>query len=262
MFLGIFIQFISRWRPRARWGLIALLGLFNWHVQAHELAELDDAAGRLQYAYYSADVRAVRSGLDAIARLSLPASLHTMREYQLGIGYWRLADLLQVQGGSPLNQALTRCEEHLKSALAADARLAEAHAVQGLCDSYRAHLRKTTARSPQRPCSHHAALEKALELAPHNPRVLYVQAACAMHDGDTGAALKQAELAWQAFEHATPSTDQHSDWGQADTCLLLARLHLRQGNRTVARDRVEQALIAAPDYVAARALLAEIAATR
>jgi Tfp pilus assembly protein PilF len=89
-----------------------------------------------------------------------------------------------------------------------------------------------------------------------------VEALCADKDGSTASALQFAHNAQAAFEQEQLQAGEHASWGQAETSLLLAQLELRLGNRAAARDQVEQALILAPDYVAARELMTEIAATR
>jgi tetratricopeptide (TPR) repeat protein len=239
--------------------IIAATALMTGGARADEDAQLDDAAARLQYAYYTRDVQALRTQLDAVERLSMPEAMRSLRAYQLGLGYWHLAELTEKSGASSA-LALGRCEEHLEAAIDAQPRLAEAHAIRGLCGFLRA--RKTSARPLKRECREQPAMVKALDLAPRNPRVLYVAALCAVNDGNAALALDEAQRAWAAFERAQPDADVHSDWGQAETCVVLAQLQWQQGNRALARDRVEQALILAPDYVAARELLAQIAAGR
>lgn len=220
-------------------------------------AELTDAAARIQYAYYTRDTRQLRSALESLAQLSLPSDSEVLRNYQLGVGYWHLAELSR---SAARRQALARCEEHLEAVLRTDARRADALAVHGLCAFNRGELRVGNVR--RRECARTSAIAEAVEIAPRNPRVLYVQALCALKDGDTAKALELAQRAWNAFEEAPLDAEEHAGWGHAEACVLLARLQLSRGDRAQARDRAEQALILAPDYVAASELLAEIAGSR
>lgn len=230
-------------------------------AQAGDLAELQDAAARMQYAYYTRDLRALQSAVEDLQRVAVPEDRNPLRDYQVGVGYWRLADL-HGASGTARSQALGRCEDHLERAVRAQPRFAEALAVRNLCTFQRNDLVAVGARALKRDCARQNALQKALELAPRNPRVLYVAALCADKDGDAKQAMQTARSALTAFQQEQLGASDEAGWGQADTSLLLARLHLQQGDRTAARDSVEQALILAPDYVAARELQSEIAAAR
>jgi tetratricopeptide (TPR) repeat protein len=230
-------------------------------VQASIVAELEDAAARVQYAFYAQDERALRSAIADLEKLTVPAEYATRREYQLGIAHWRLADL-GANGNNTRSAALGRCENHLSAALRDEPRHAEALAVRTLCAYQRNDLLAAGARALKRSCRRQSALQKALELRPRNPRVLFVEAWCAEKDGDISSAVELAERAAAAFAEEQLAPGDHAAWGQADTSLFLAQLQLRLGNRAAARDRVEQALILAPDYVAARELLTQIAGGR
>lgn len=243
----------SRWRRYGCTWLLLLLACV--HVQADESAELDDATARMQYAYYTRDERALRAGLSDVERMSVPDAEQVWREYQLGLAYWRLAELSSSGPASARVRILSRCEEHLDAAIHLRPALTEAKAVRGLCA-----VERGGARASKHACSDQTDIAKAFELAPRNPRVLYVQAVCALQEGDPSRALEHAQRATAAFEQAPLAAEEHSNWGQAETCVLLARLLLKQGDRAAARDRVEQALVLAPDYVAARELLSQIAA--
>lgn len=226
---------------------------------ASDLAELDDAAARVQYAFYSRDERGLRAALTDLEHIAVSGEHASTREYQLGVGYWHLADLTTT---SAHNQALKRCEEHLDATVQLAPRHAEALAIRALCADQQNKLLTGGTRALTRGCQSQASLLKALELAPRNPRVLYAQAVCAMSDGNVGKASEVAQRAWAAFDGSPLTADDDASWGQAETCLLLARLSLRSGERAAARDRVEQALILAPDYVAAHELLTEISSGR
>ncbi|MET0657643.1 MAG: hypothetical protein ABW110_05730 [Steroidobacteraceae bacterium] len=238
--------------------LLLLLACAPAHADAS--AELDDAAARMQYAYYTRDERALRAGLSDVERMSVPDTEQVWRDYQLGVGYWRLAELSRSGPASARLRILSRCEEHLDAAARLRPALTEAKAVRGLCAVERSSARASSAHAPKTACSHQTDIVKAFELAPRNPRVLYVQAVCALQEGDPARALEHARQASAAFEQAPLDAEEHSTWGQAETCVLVAQLLLKQGDRAAARDRVEQALVLAPDYVAARELLSQIAA--
>jgi uncharacterized protein YecT (DUF1311 family) len=255
MFAALCIKSSSRvFRHGLACAVLLLIGM-PW-AHAYEPVEVDDLATRMQYAFLTRDQRALLGGIEELRRLSVSDEGQVWREYQLGVGYWHLAELSSED--AELNQWLKGCEEHLAAAARLRPALVEAQALSGFCAFQRTAARAANGRGIKRECSRQADVAQALERAPRNPRVRYVSALCALQDGDAAAALQHAQRAWSEFEQTRIETEEHRIWGHAETCVLLARLELQHGNRTVARDRAEQALVLAPDYVAARELLDRI----
>ena len=246
-------------RKRRSLGGLWLALVLACNAGSAAIADLDDAAARAQYAFYTRDERALRAALGDLERLSVPSDRASSLAYQLGVGYWHLADITTATGRT---QALERCSQHLESAAKLDPRHAEALAVRGLCVHQQNGLLSTGARALKRECERQSSLAKAIELAPRNPRVLYAQALCAMNDGNAAKALEHAQRASATFERLLFSADDAATWGHAETYLLLANLQLRNGERAAAREAVEQALVLAPEYIAARELLTQISSGR
>lgn len=235
-------------------------------ARADAMGELDDAAARIQYAFYTADARGIEQALAALAPLELPESRKGMKEYYTAFAHWKLAELhtdaaAAGQRGARGNavRAASACEEASERATQLDSRLAEAHAIQAICAALASRAPNVLTLGG---CIRHKSLRIARELQPANPRVRLIEAHCMLED-DAAAPdlLGRIQALVKDFEAAPPATPGQPDWGHAEASLLLGRLLLQEGNRVAARDAVERALIIAPDYRAARELLQRIASS-
>ena len=227
--------------------------------------ELDDLAGRLQFGFYAADTRALRQDTQAIAKLELGPELERFRSYQLGYGHWKLAESLVVKDRSGARKSADDCLDVTDKALAAvpkraniprpDVLHAELYAIQAGCYS----VRGENSRAGK-------SLEEARALQPANPRVLLVGAMMAIDRAKSAEARSAAEReigsAVAAFDAQPPQPPGTADWGHAEALAWLGEIQLRQGNRVSARNSIERALVLAPDYSLARALLARITSGR
>ena len=156
-----------------------------------------------------------------------------------------------------------RCVEELNRALALDAGSAEALALQSAClaaqsklDSWRAPFAAPLSRSRS---------DKALKLAPDNPRVLLLGALAArdrpaLFGGDNQRAFVLLQRAASAFERQSTQASGLPQWGAADAFTDLAEDYLTRGEALAARNVLERALLLAPDFAQARRLMAEIVA--
>jgi hypothetical protein len=234
---------------------------------ADGVSDLDDAVARMQYAFFTADVRGVEEALTIVPKAELPASISGMKEYFTAYGQWKLAELHTdevVAGRRAARGAATKaaaaCVRAAQDAEKIDARLAEVYAIEAICSELAS--RAPNVLSP-RGCAKHKGLRTAQELAPNNPRVLLIAAQCADEGGKAGAgaAVERLRLVVQAFEAAPASRPGRPDWGQAEALLMLGTANLERGDAIAARDVIERALVIAPDYRRARETL-EKAATR
>src|SRR4051812_12122052 len=82
-----FLSAPARFRP-----VLALTLIACGASIAAGIDELDDAAARLQYAFYSADLRGLQNVLDLIQAEEIDAPSGA-KEYQLAYGEWKLAQL-------------------------------------------------------------------------------------------------------------------------------------------------------------------------
>ena len=264
----------SRTPPRA-WSIAvvaiaACLALASAH--ADPTAELDDAAARLQYAFYTADTRDLEEVLALVDRLEVPSTFAAMKEYYAAYGHWKLAQIHSddsARNGSSASasrsaarKSAQSCVKHGEAAFKLEPRMDEAYAIHAVCGALGAGLHPGDKLSFTG-CARSKSLRTAQQLGPDNPRVMLIEAIC-LGGGDaaTSTALfdKLREVI-KAFESAAPSRPGKPDWGQAEALVLLGQNYLQRSDSVAARDAIERALVLAPDYRKAQELL-QAAASR
>lgn len=248
-----------------RWTTALICCAASVRVFAAGADELNDLAARLQFNYYAADTRALQQNLRDITNLSLSADLTRTRDYQLGYGQWKLAETIQPKDKPASRRAADACIEATDKALDAvpkranivrpDVLHAELHAIQSGCYATRGDVSRAT-----------KLLEDARALQSGNPRILLVTAALAIGRAKSAADRAAAEgsiaAAVAAFDAQPPLPPGSADWGHAEALARLGEIQLLQGNRVAARNSIERALVMAPDYSFARALLARTTGSR
>ena len=237
-------------------------------VLADAAEELDDAASRIQYAYYTADERALAEVLTVTGDLEVDSKLAALKAYHLAYGQWRLGELYaqsaeadgaRSNAGGEAARAVEACVQHAEEAVRADARFAEAYAIRAVCEFTSGSTWRGSAASREKSAAacRSKPLEMATALAPENPRVLLIEALCTKHAADP----EKFRTVVAAFESAPPRTTRTPDWGHAEALTMLGQSYLTRGDPVAARDALERALVIAPDYRAAQELL-QTAATR
>jgi tetratricopeptide (TPR) repeat protein len=173
---------------------------------------------------------------------------------------YRLAQLSKDQEAQawPFTQ---QCVDRLNRALVIDPGSAEALALQAACLALQS--RMDPWRSPLSAPLSRARIDKALRLAPDNPRVLLLAALAArdrprLFGGDTQQAFVLMQRAVSAFERQSGRPRGVPGWGAADAFTDLAQDYLVRGDALAARNVLERALLVAPDFAPARTLMAEI----
>lgn len=235
---------------------------------AQSTDELDDTAARMQYAFFTADVRALEDVLSLVEGFEAGGAHDLARHYQLAYGQWKLAELYaeaaETKGVKDARafaaKAARACVEHARAASKADARMAEAYAIEAACDGMPQGF-LSLASLQIGSCARSRSLRTALSLAPQNPRVLFVEALCT-RDRDAAVNLARWRNVVDAFADAAPVRAGMPDWGYAEALTLLAEHHLQRGDLVAARDATERALVYAPDYQVAQGLLQTIASRR
>ncbi len=237
--------------------LLGLLCIPAGQTDADSMSDLDDAAARIQYAFYTQDARSLEEGLALIAQMDANDLPPGMKDYYGAYGHWKLAQIHREsatgRSGSAANKAAADCERQAKAARTADARMAEAYAIEAICGSLGSSL--MASGCAERP------LRTARELDVRNPRVRLIGLLCAGKEekGSATYARQLNELV-ASFEAAPPSRPGKPDWGQAEALLMLGSGYLQRGDSRAARDVVERALVIAPDYRKAQELLQTAAA--
>jgi tetratricopeptide (TPR) repeat protein len=248
-----------------RLGIGLLAAYAAMPVLADPIAELDDAAARAQYAFYTADIRGLDQVVQIIERLEVPETLTALKAYNAAYARWKLAQLYDdaadhsgpKSSRSLATKAAQACLVHTKTALTADAKMVEAYVVDAACSTLAHTARSGEVQSSIPACARSRSFRTAQELAPENPRVMLMEGSC-LHTAKAapdGSAIDRLRAIVDAFEAAPPARAGYPDWGQAEALLLLGENYLQRGDTRAARDVIEKALVIAPDYRKARELL-------
>lgn len=212
-----------------------------------------DVEGRIQYGFYTEDARALG---EVVSQLSGGEAEDPLQHYYVGLANYRLAMVVGAQDKTRARQAAARCVSRLDAAVTAKTNFAEGLALQSAC------LRTLANLTPWKPLAGPKStgqMERAVKLAPKDPRVLLLQA---LENGEGGridapgiAKLKKAAA---AFEAERQGVDRTPGWGAAEAYAYLGSGYLDQGDVVNARDALERALLIAPDFALARRLLLKI----
>lgn len=241
------------------------LSLYGPVACAETVAELDDAAARMQYAFYTTDVRALEEVLRLVEGFDVDAGLTATKSYQLAYGNWKLSQLYldpvsaerpRPNGRSLAAKAAQSCVQHARQTTAAQGAMAEAYAIEAACAAFSAAAPFGTGG-----CARSKSLRTAQTLAPENPRVKLIEAMCLSGNSADPAAADRWRAVVERFEAAPPSEPGNPDWGHVEALTMLGDAYLRRGDPVAARDALERALVLAPDYKQAQQLL-QTAATR
>ncbi|HVS77983.1 MAG TPA: hypothetical protein VHE11_13685 [Steroidobacteraceae bacterium] len=182
------------------------------------------------------------------------------RSYYAALAAYRLA-LLSRSDEARAWPFAQRCVDRLNRTLVLDTVSAEALALQSACLALQSDLDPW--RSPLAAPLSLARIDKALKLAPDNPRVLLLGALGArdrprLFGGDGQRAFELMQRAVTAFERQSGAARGLPGWGAADAFTDLAQDYLSLGNALAARNVLERALLVAPQFEQARHLMAQI----
>jgi len=218
---------------------------------AMPLPALTQAGGDLQaqivYAYQTEDLNALADLMAGLrARLAAgegDAALH----YHLAHAAYRYATLAMHGKGGAAGHAAGLCIDELKEILRQDQPNVEALVLQSACYAQQAETSSIEAVLLRKLASER--LKKALHLAPHNPRALLI---AALAGPGPERPLAQLRTAADIFGQTSATAADVPGWGDADTYLALGKEMQRRGDALGARNWIERALIASPDYKAAQ----------
>ena len=235
--------------------LIAVLAvmLLTAPARAASDSEWFDVEGRIQYGFYTEDTRSLASLTEQLSSEIAPDD--ELKSYYAALANYRLGLLWGARDAGRAKDAIERCVANLNRALKGRAEFPEALALQAACLETQASLKPWTA--PLSASKRNSQIERALKLAPKNPRVLLLDA---LETKDTKQAIAQLKKAVVAFEKERQDVDRAPGWGAAEAYVYLGRSYLDSGNLIEAREALERALIIAPEFAQARRLLSKITA--
>jgi hypothetical protein len=230
-------------------------------VSAASDGEWLDIEGQIQYGYYTEDLRALTN---LTVRLDSKEGSDPLRAYYAALAYYRLALIVEERDGTRASDALEHCIASLTGVLQTRAEWAEVLALDGACLGSLAELKPL--RAPFAGPKSRSQLAHAVQLEPHNPRVLMLEGSVE-YERARGAGRTAKERgcdtlkhAVSAFEAARPGEEHVPEWGTAEGYAFWGRCELDRGEAVAARDALERALLIAPDFALARRLIARITA--
>ena len=213
-----------------------------------------DLEGRIQYAFYTEDARALTDIADQLSHGE--GEREPLQYYYAGLANYRLALVLAGRDKEHARDAVEHCADNLDAAVKAQSNFAAALALQSAC------LHTMAVLKPWKPLAGSKStgqMERALKLAPRDPRVLLLEALAKGADGkfdeQSLATLKKAAA---AFESERQGVDRTPGWGAAEAYTYLGRGYLERGDVLNARDALERALLIAPDFAMAKRLMSKI----
>jgi len=245
--MGVFMQVFTRA------ALVLSLALVAGGSACAADSDWPDVEGRIQYGFYTEDARTLT---EVVKQLSGAENDDPLHHYYVGLANYRLSTVLATKDKTRAREAAARCVSRLDVAVSGKSNFAEGLALQSAC--LRA-LGNLAMWKPLAGAKSNGQMERAVKLAPKDPRVLLLHA---LENGEGGkidaqglATLKKAAA---AFEAERQGVDHTPGWGAAEAYAYLGRGYLDQGDVLAARDALERALLIAPDFVLARKLLAKI----
>jgi hypothetical protein len=219
-------------------------------------AQWADLEGRIQYGFYVEDARSLRALAETPASRDEPLS-----GYYAALASYRLALVAVERDKGTARAAVEACADRLHPVVKSQPELAEALALQSACLGMLTGLKpwKAAVTAPRST----SLLERAVKLAPKNPRVRLLEALAdyerpKMFGGDRERAYVKLQRAVELFEAERGEAQQFPGWGAAEAYAYLARSHLDHANAVAARGALERALLIAPDFALAKRLLARI----
>jgi tetratricopeptide (TPR) repeat protein len=214
-----------------------------------------DIESRVQYAWYTEDARDLASVESRVREL--PDS-DPKRSYYLTLIQLREAQTTTDVGAAGRDAG--GCIDSADAALAARPTDAEVLALQSFCMELRS--RSHPVGMPFAGSRSRAQMQRALQLAPGNPRVRLLAAqlsyAGAKSTAERAGQLASFQSAVDAFEMERQGLERIPGWGAAEAWQGLAQVYLDRGDAIAARSALEHALLLMPDYKSAHRLLNHI----
>jgi tetratricopeptide (TPR) repeat protein len=245
--------------PIAKYILIATMLMTVAAVNAQEGG---DTQARIEYAYQTEDSNSLANLIQNLTAQVKSDGGDSAFRYHLAHAQYRMGQLSHEHHAPGAEAAFADCIDELKPVLEKNANSAEGMVLQSACYSGLADLKSLEAvllrsRAADR-------MQAALKLEPRNPRALLLLATRDLRYSKTGSSERQrgfAELqaAAQSFEQSSGTSIETPGWGHAEAYLALGKELKARGDHLGARNWIEKALLAAPDYKIAQRQLALLA---
>ncbi|MBC8027190.1 MAG: hypothetical protein H7Y89_14455 [Steroidobacteraceae bacterium] len=253
-------------------GALALAGASSFAVAQGE-SDWADVEGRIQYAYYTNDARALNSVLAALRSKAIDGETEAAAEigaraYFRALAQYRVAQVLSTSKKSQSKDAIDECEDEIDIAIEALPKIpigldetdagrrqrAEIYALSTACAIAGRELTSDAGES---------RIAEAARLEPRNARVRLFEALVAYADAGKDISAKAAAIVKLRavivmFEQARAAASTTPEWGAAEAYAYLGRALYEQRDIVGAREALERALLVAPEYAYARKLMGQI----
>jgi tetratricopeptide (TPR) repeat protein len=259
-------------------GALVLTGASSFASAEAPLSDWADIEGRIQYAYYTNDSRALSSMLTSLKPKggegeSESAADLAMRHYFIALTHYRIAQVLVAVKKSAAKDAIGDCGDEVDDIVDALPRVPE-----GVDETDENRLRRAEAYALGTACTLAgremssipfvsgrigSRIDEAALLEPKNPRVRLVEALAMFEragkdQAEKAAALGKLKAVTVMFEEARARESTTPEWGAAEAYAFLGRALFDQRDVVGAREALERSLLIAPEYAFARQLMAQI----
>jgi tetratricopeptide (TPR) repeat protein len=263
-------------------GALAFAGASSFVVTPFAMSQSSsvwvDVEGRIQYAYYTNDERALNNVLGSLkprpgAEAEEAANDVSTRAYFRALAHYRIAQVQASAQKSQARKAIDECADEADRAIESLPRVpvgldetpanrsmrAEAYALRTACVL----AGREMSSIPFGGGRIGSRIDEAVKLEPRNPRVRLVEALVmferAGKDADRKAtAVRSLRAVTEMFEQARAQVSTTPEWGAAEAYAFLGRALIDQRDAVGAREALERALLFAPDYAFARRLMSQI----
>lgn len=225
--------------------------------------EAADFENRIEFGFLSQDVKALRALVKSLEAQGGEDEGDARVHYLAAHANYRLGQVLYETRKSGADTAAKDCVDQLAAQTRRDSKDVEAFIQKAACHALIAatSVIKSVTHGP----SAGETIAIALQLAPKNPRAHLVDALVdywrpSKLGGDPDRAFVKFKEATAAFEAVPAGTIAFPSWGTADVYYWLGKSSADRNLVGEARSALEQALIVAPDFVAARRELTRLAA--
>lgn len=253
-------------RLRARHLVAGVLAAVASLQPAHAEVTSEEAAdfeNRIEFGFLSQDAKGLKTLAKSLTALTGEDDSNRLAHYLAAHADFRLAQVLNDTRKDGASDSAKECVDQLAGLTHRDSQDAEAFLQKAACHALVAatSVMKSVTHGP----SASDAIAAALALAPKNPRAHLVDALVdywrpAKLGGDPARAFRKFKMAADSFEAVPAGANGFPAWGNADVYYWLGKSYAEQGDVAAARNALEQALIAAPDFAMARRELSRLAA--
>lgn len=237
-----------------------------------------DIEGRIQYAYYTNDVRALSAVLtelkpDPENEGDTAKANDGSRTYFRALAYYRVAQVQSATKKSLARNAIDDCSDTVDEAVDAFPRVPLGVDESAAVRHRRAELYtlgtactlagREMSSSPFGGGRIGSRIDEAVKMEPKNPRVRLVEALALFERAgkdaeEKAAALRKLRAVTTMFEIVRQGATTTPEWGAAEAYAFLGRALLESGDAVGAREALERAMLIAPEYAFARRLMAQI----